>query len=159
MLRVGEIEAKYGLTRKTLRYWEDIGIVQPRYVGTHRAYGPLEIERLLTVRALIKAGYTPKQLQGIFRASDALPPRVMNEDQVFRGLLEQTSRGRKVELDVGSDFTRYNSAYKRLHRLARRMGIQVETQKTGPTLTVRGKASRARTNPAKARRPHRRANG
>jgi len=143
LLRIGDVYKKYGFTRKTLRYWDEIGIVPPKYVGQHRAYGPKEVERLLTVRALIKSGYTPKQLQGIFKASDVLPSRVLNEDQVFRGLLEQASKGKVVDIDIGTDFQRYNTAYKRLRRLADEMGLKVMPNKEGETLHVRARKARS----------------
>lgn len=139
LLKVGEVESEYGFTRKTLRYWDELGIVPPRYTGTHRVYGEKELERLNTVRALTKAGYTPKQLQGIFMASGVLPPRPVNEDVVYRNLLEQASKGEVVELDVGTDFQAYNTAYKRLRRLADEMGLKVTQTKSGETLQVRAR--------------------
>lgn len=142
MLRVGEVEKKYGFTRKTLRYWDKLGIVPPRYIGSHRAYGERELERLQTIRALVGAGYTPKQLQGIFRASGVLPARVVSEDQVYRGLLEQASRGKVVDIEVGMDIQRYNTAYKRLRRLAEESGLKVFTQKRGEILQVRAKRAK-----------------
>lgn len=143
MLRVGEVTARYGFSRKQLRYWDELGLVPPQYIGSHRAYGPKEIERLHTVKALIGAGYSPKQLQGIFRASDVLPARVINEDQVYRELLEQSTKA-PVELDVGLDFQRYNTAYKRLRRLADEMGLVVFPQKEGEKLRVRSRTKRSK---------------
>lgn len=140
-LKVGQVTERYGFTRKQLRYWDELGLVPPQFVGTHRLYGPKEIERLHTVKALMGAGYTPKQLQGIFRASDVLPSRPVNEDQVYRELLEQATKG-DVEIDVGVDFQRYNTAYKRLRRLADEMGLTVFPQKAGEQLRVRARRKR-----------------
>lgn len=141
-LKVRQVEERYGFTRKQLRYWDELGLVPPQFVGIHRIYGPKEIERLHTVKALMDAGYSPKQLQGIFRASDVLPVRPLNEDQVYRQLLEQATKG-EVEIDVGRDFQRYNSAYKRLRRLADEMGLTVFPQKAGEKLHVRARRKRA----------------
>jgi DNA-binding transcriptional MerR regulator len=139
LLKVGEVEAEYGFTRKTLRYWDKLGIVPPRWVGTHRVYGEKELERLQTVKKLVQAGYTPKQLEGIFKASGVLPSRPLNEDVVYRELLQQASKGKVVSIDVGKDFQTYNTAYKRLRRLADEMGLRVLPHKEGESLQVRAR--------------------
>jgi DNA-binding transcriptional MerR regulator len=139
LLRVAEVGKRYGFSRKTLRYWDQLGIVPPKYIGTHRGYGPREIERLQTVKALIQAGYSPKQLQGIFKASGVIPARPVNEDTVFRGLLDQAAKGKVVDIEVGLDQQKYNTAYKRLRRLADEMGLKVTPVKEGETLHVRAR--------------------
>ena len=142
LLKVGQVMDRHGFSRKQLRYWDEIGLVPPRYIGTHRAYGERELERLHTVKALMGAGYSPKQLQGIFKASDVLPVRVLNEDQVYRNLLTQAMKG-EVEIDVGTDFQRYNTAFKRLKRLAQDMGLTVFPVKTGEVVKVRARRKRS----------------
>ncbi len=56
--RIGEIAAATGLTARTLRYYEDIGLVEPaeRTASGHRLYGPMQVTRLYQVSMLKDVG-------------------------------------------------------------------------------------------------------
>lgn len=139
LLRVGEVTKKYEYTRKRLLYWEGLGLVVPRFIGAHRAYGVRELNRLATIAALAKAGYTPKQLRAIFRLGGVLPrKRPASEDEVTRRLLAKAGerQGALVEFQV-QDEREYNTAYKRLRRLASELGLSVEMHKSGEKLRAR----------------------
>lgn len=147
LLRVSEVERKTGVTRKQLRYWGELGILQPQWNGTHRGYGPAELKQLERVQRLLAVGYKPKQVQAILFAEQALPERSVTEKELYQRLLKA---GKPAEIAVGTDFQTYNTAYKRLHRLAREMGIDIATHKQGDSLTVSAipaRRARGRTKP------------
>lgn len=137
LVRVGDVLKEHGFTRKELLYWERLGLVAPRYIGTHRAYGAAELQRLQTVRQLKSVGYTPKQLQAIFLVEGlSARPRV-TEDAELRKRLEVASKRRgSLQMSV-EDERAYNTAYKRLRRLASELGLTVETRKGGDKLRVK----------------------
>ncbi len=60
-LRIGEVAEQLGTTPRTIRYYEEYGLLpagEDRPAGGHRTYGPTEIER---IRELIRL----KELLGI----------------------------------------------------------------------------------------------
>jgi len=52
MLRIGQLAAKTDFTPKTLRYYEDIGLIRPdcRSESRYRLYGEAAMDRLRFVR-------------------------------------------------------------------------------------------------------------
>lgn len=57
-MKVGELARRTGITVRTLRFYDEIGLVQPlgRTSGGHRLYGPREVERLQQVTSLRSLG-------------------------------------------------------------------------------------------------------
>ena len=69
-MRIGEIASATGLTVRTLRHYEDIGLVTPtgRTDALHRYYGPAAVERLYRVSMLRSLGLP---LSGIRESVDS----------------------------------------------------------------------------------------
>ena len=59
-MRIGELAQQVGLTAKTIRYYEEIGVMDPpgRHANGYREYGEGAIERLRFVRDSQAAGLT-----------------------------------------------------------------------------------------------------
>lgn len=56
--RIGEIASETGMTVRTLRYYEEIGLIEPesRTESGHRLYGPEAVERLYKISLLLQLG-------------------------------------------------------------------------------------------------------
>jgi MerR family transcriptional regulator, thiopeptide resistance regulator len=56
--RIGEVSARTGLTTRTLRYYEELGLLKPseRLVGGHRIYASDDLHRLYRVSLLRQLG-------------------------------------------------------------------------------------------------------
>jgi MerR family transcriptional regulator, repressor of the yfmOP operon len=54
MIRIGEVAERTGLTPRTIRYYEEIGLLpsSERRKGEHRSYGDAEVERLTELKRL-----------------------------------------------------------------------------------------------------------
>ena len=54
MIRIGEVAERVGTTPRTIRYYEEIGLLPggPRRKGTHRLYDDADVERLLELKRL-----------------------------------------------------------------------------------------------------------
>jgi DNA-binding transcriptional MerR regulator len=54
MIRIGEVAERVGTTPRTIRYYEEIGLLPggPRRKGTHRLYDDADVERLLELTRL-----------------------------------------------------------------------------------------------------------
>ncbi|WP_415949321.1 MerR family transcriptional regulator [Streptomyces sp. KLOTTS4A1] len=54
---IGEVAHRTGVTERTLRYYEELGLLSPaRDSGGRRVYGPAEIDRLYRIRLLRELG-------------------------------------------------------------------------------------------------------
>lgn len=72
MLRIGELAAKTNFTPKTLRYYEDVGLIRPdcRSESGYRLYGEAAIERLRFVRRAQGLGLRLDDIGRILEISD-----------------------------------------------------------------------------------------
>ena len=74
-LRIGDVARLTGTTPRTIRYYEEIGLLPetaPRESGTHRAYTEADVERLREVMRLRDAlGVTLDELKTLVAAEDA----------------------------------------------------------------------------------------
>ena len=74
-LRIGEVAKRVGTTPRTIRYYEEIGILPSeggRESGRHRLYGEREVQRLsdaLRLKELL--GLTLDELKELLEAEDA----------------------------------------------------------------------------------------
>lgn len=59
LLKIGELAAKTGLTNRTIRYYDEIGLLEPadRSRSGYRLYGRNEVERLQKIQSLKYLGF------------------------------------------------------------------------------------------------------
>ena len=64
-LRIGEVARRTGLSVRTLRHYDDLGLVVPsgRTSGDHRLYSPADTHRLLLVQHLKSLGLTLSEVK------------------------------------------------------------------------------------------------
>jgi DNA-binding transcriptional MerR regulator len=78
-LRIGEVARRLGVTTRTIRYYEEIGLLGSageREAGQHRAYGEQEVDRLrdaLRLKSLL--GLTLEELGELLEAEEARAAR------------------------------------------------------------------------------------
>jgi DNA-binding transcriptional MerR regulator len=78
-LRIGEVARRLGVTTRTIRYYEEIGLLGSageREAGQHRAYGEDEVDRLrdaLRLKSLL--GLTLEELGELLEAEEARAAR------------------------------------------------------------------------------------
>jgi MerR family transcriptional regulator, Zn(II)-responsive regulator of zntA len=71
-VRIGELAAKAGITTKTLRFYEETGLLPPpdRAANGYRDYGPAFLSRLDFVRRGRAAGLTLAQIREVIEVRD-----------------------------------------------------------------------------------------
>lgn len=62
---IGEIAKDYGVTLRTLRFYEDKGFLAPRRLDHRRLYDDKQRERLKTILASKKLGFTLAEIKEI----------------------------------------------------------------------------------------------
>ncbi len=104
LLRIQEVAAETGLTPRSIRYYEEIGLLQPagRSPGDYRLYDPSDLERLRFIRGLRDdAGFSLAEI-GLLLEDEAA--RVRDRERfraagdaeerkvILRGLLDRVDR-------------------------------------------------------------------
>lgn len=72
MMRIGELAAVSGVTAKTIRYYEDIGVLDPpaRTPSGYRQYTPEAANRLAFIRSAQAVGLSLGEIRGIVALRD-----------------------------------------------------------------------------------------
>jgi DNA-binding transcriptional MerR regulator len=67
---IGELAKELGLTTRTLRYWEEVGIIESvqRADGATRGYTPYYVRRIKFIMKLKELGLSIKELQDLYIA-------------------------------------------------------------------------------------------
>jgi len=71
--RIEEVAARTGLTRRTIRYYEELGLLEPpaRTEGHYRLYTEADVARLMHIRRLKDAlGLSLKEIQQMIAAEE-----------------------------------------------------------------------------------------
>jgi len=67
---IGDLAISLGLTTRTLRYWEEVGIIESvkRADGATRGYTPYTVRRIKFIMRLKDLGLTIKEMQDLYVA-------------------------------------------------------------------------------------------
>lgn len=73
MMHTGELAERTGLSIRTIRHYDDIGLFAPsgRSDGGFRLYTEGDFERLMLIRRMKPLGYSLEQMGDLLRAIDA----------------------------------------------------------------------------------------
>jgi len=82
---ISDLAKDYGLTTRTLRYWEEVGIIESvqRLDGATRGYTPYYVRRIKFILKLKELGLTIKEMQDLYLAygdakqTDRMIPRLV----------------------------------------------------------------------------------
>lgn len=95
-LKIGEVARLAGVPAKTLRYYEDIGLISPagRTDSGYRLYGWRELEQIEFVRRAKLMGLSLEEIRGLVEAAEAgMPSGALQRLDKLLGLkLEETER-------------------------------------------------------------------
>ncbi|WP_030901768.1 MerR family transcriptional regulator [Streptomyces sp. NRRL F-5126] len=114
-MRIGEVAARTELSLRTIRHYEETGLVTPsaRSRGGFRLYTEADVARLMVVRRMKPLGFTLDQMRDLLQATDRLDEGVASEEErqalldrvraYEREAAEQVDRLR-VQLSRAEDF-------------------------------------------------------
>lgn len=82
---IGDVAKECGLTTRTLRYWEEVGIIESvqRLDGATRGYTPYFVRRIKFIMKLKELGLSIKEMQDLYVAygdakeTDRMIPRLI----------------------------------------------------------------------------------
>ena len=82
--RIGEVAERIGLSLRSIRYYEESGLVTPsaRTSGGFRMYSEVDVQRLLTIMQMKPLGFTLERMREILTDLDVLrDPDTPHEDR------------------------------------------------------------------------------
>ncbi|NYF98585.1 MerR family transcriptional regulator [Janibacter cremeus] len=73
-VHIGEVVTRTGLSHRTIRYYEEMGLLTPsaRTEGGFRLYDEAGIERLLLIKPMKPLGFSVEQMRHLLDALDTL---------------------------------------------------------------------------------------
>ncbi|MBC7963813.1 MAG: MerR family transcriptional regulator [Steroidobacteraceae bacterium] len=85
IIPIGDLAKSIGLTTRTLRYWEEVGIIESeeRADGANRGYSPYFVRRIKFIMKLKELGLTIKEMQELYvvygeaKQTDQLIPQLI----------------------------------------------------------------------------------
>lgn len=82
LLQIGEAAERAGLSLRTVRYYEELGLLEPakRTDGGFRLYTGEHVERLALIKRMKPLGFTVQQMRELLDARDILRATHANED-------------------------------------------------------------------------------
>lgn len=88
MMQIGEVAERTGLSHRTMRHYEEVGLVCPsgRSDGGFRLYTEDDLERLLVIRRMKPLGYSIDEMKQLLATVDVL--RRSPDDADARARLE-----------------------------------------------------------------------
>lgn len=113
LLPIGRVADQVGLSLRTIRYYEEIGLVTPsgRTAGGFRLYRPEDVERLLLIKRMKPLGYPLEEMARLLRLMDALTgtdatPRedALQELQTFAEAVQSRIAQLQTELGYAQEF-------------------------------------------------------
>ena len=88
LIRIGDVARQFDLTLRTLRFYEDKGLISPRREGSARLYSRKDITRLKLILLGRKVGFSLREVKQIM---DLYDPADSNMRQ-YRVLVEKSQR-------------------------------------------------------------------
>ncbi len=73
-MHIGEVAARTGLSLRSLRHWDEVGLVRPsaRSEGGFRLYTEGDVEKILVIRRMKPLGFTLEQMSSAMRDLEAV---------------------------------------------------------------------------------------
>jgi len=83
-MHIGEVAARTELSLRSLRHWEEVGLLHPsgRTEGGFRLYTEADVEKILVIRRLKPLGFALEQMKDVMGDLDVLAdPAATAEDR------------------------------------------------------------------------------
>ncbi|MDR6592953.1 DNA-binding transcriptional MerR regulator [Saccharothrix longispora] len=93
-MQIGEVAARTGLSLRTIRHYEEAGLVVPsaRSQGGFRLYTEADVARLMVIRRMKPLGFTLEQMHDLLNATNRLDADGTLDTGEREALLERVRR-------------------------------------------------------------------
>jgi DNA-binding transcriptional MerR regulator len=135
MLQIGEVADRVGLSLRTVRYYEEMGLIEPetRTGGGFRLYTEDHIDRLAVIRRMKPLGFTVQEMRELLDARDALRADPSDESArqrlaAFAAAAEERSDSMRAKLSRAEELVAQLRQESRKPRASRRGTRQVTSK-------------------------------
>ncbi len=127
-MRIGEVATRTGLSLRTIRHYEETGLVTPsaRSQGGFRLYTEADVARLMVVRRMKPLGFTLDQMRDLLDATDRLDAPEPPAADVREALLERVRGYERAAAERVSDLRRQLERAEEFARTLRERTSRVE---------------------------------
>lgn len=82
VMQIGEVAARTGLSLRSLRHWEEVGLLRPsgRSEGGFRLYTEADVEKILVIRRMKPLGFSLEHMSDAMRDIEVLRDPGAGED-------------------------------------------------------------------------------
>ena len=91
-MHIGQVAARTDLSLRSLRHWEEVGLLQPsgRTDGGFRLYSEGDVEKILVIRRMKPLGFSLDQMREVLADLEALggPHRSGSDDKAAHARLD-----------------------------------------------------------------------
>ena len=98
--RIGDLAREFGVTLRTLRFYEDKGLIRPYRRGTTRIYSPEDREQLMLALFCKRIGLPLKDIRTVLEARDETSETVR---AVYRAQVDELARERERLADAARE--------------------------------------------------------
>ncbi|MER5422760.1 MerR family transcriptional regulator [Streptosporangium roseum] len=104
-MQIGEVAARTELSLRTIRHYEEVGLVIPsaRSAGGFRLYTERDVARLMVIRRMKPLGFTLEQMGDLLEATDRLDDPDRLEPDELDQLMERVRGYERIALDRIAD--------------------------------------------------------
>jgi DNA-binding transcriptional MerR regulator len=110
-MQIGEVAARTGLSLRTIRYYEEVGLVEPsaRSQGGFRLYTDADVERLLLVKRMKPLDFTLEEMRDLLDTLSTLDEGVNRRAlrvrvEMFRAAVESRCAALREQLAAAEAF-------------------------------------------------------
>ena len=123
-MHIGEVAERTGLSLRTLRHYDEIGLLAPsgRTEGGFRLYTEDDLQRLMVIRRMKPLGYSLAEMQDAMAVIDAIAAGTPSsaDSAGLTALLEQARERRRaleLQVEMADEFISLLATYARPRRL------------------------------------------
>ena len=101
VFRIGDLAREFDLTLRTLRFYEDRGLLSPQRSRSTRLYSQKDRARLKVILLAKRVGFSLIEIQEIMTISDGIQPKEIQLEKVLAKFVNQIDvlKGQQVEVD------------------------------------------------------------
>lgn len=109
-MQIGEVAERTGLSLRTIRYYEEVGLVVPsaRSQGGFRLYNEPDVDRLLLIMRMKPLGFQLDEMRELLAILDDAPGQQIADPEArlreFAGIAEQRCAELRARLSNAEEF-------------------------------------------------------
>ena len=117
-MTIGEMARTYGVTLRTLRYYEDRNLLRPRRLGNARYYGGVDRARLAMIVKGKQLGFTLAEIADLIGTDDGAPKSDFAERLQPTQIVDQLRYLERQRREIDEAIAQLNAVQARMARSA-----------------------------------------